>query len=131
MVRDGYYYGTLLLVAASLIGWLAGAPWAIPCVLLAAFFLWFFRDPEREIPDTPGAVVSPADGKVTGIWPVTENGIRQTRISIFLNVFDVHVNRSPTGGIIREVRYQVGKFANAMNLTSAEQNEQNVVTVEA
>src|SRR2546427_406311 len=79
---------------------------------------------------SPGAVVSPADGKVTGIWPVTENGVRQTRISIFLNVFDVHVNRSPTAGIIREVRYQTGKFGNAMNLTSAEQNEQNIVKVE-
>ena len=130
MVADGYYYALSLMGAAVLLGWLVGTFWALPALVLAAFFLWFFRDPEREIPDTPGAVVSPADGKVTGIWPVTENGIRQTRISIFLNVFDVHVNRSPTGGIIREVRYQVGKFANAMNLTSAEQNEQNIVTVE-
>jgi len=130
MVADGYYYALSLMGAAVLLGWLVGTFWALPVLVLAAFFLWFFRDPEREIPDTPGAVVSPADGKVTGIWPVTENGIRQTSISIFLNVFDVHVNRSPTGGIIREVRYQVGKFANAMNLTSAEQNEQNIVTVE-
>ena len=130
MVPDGYYYALSLVGAAVLLGWLVGTFWALPALVLAAFFLWFFRDPEREIPQTDGAVVSPADGKVTGIWPVTENGIRQTRISIFLNVFDVHVNRSPTGGIIREVRYQVGKFANAMNLISAEQNEQNIVTVE-
>ena len=130
MVADGYYYALSLVGAAVLLGWLVGTFWALPALVLTAFFLWFFRDPEREIPDTVGAVVSPADGKVTGIWPVTENGIRQTRISIFLNVFDVHVNRSPISGIIREVRYQVGKFGNAMNLTSAEQNEQNVVTVE-
>src|SRR2546426_8611538 len=130
MVPDGYYYALTLVFAAVLLGGLVGAFWALPALVLAVFFLWFFRDPERAIPDTPGAVVSPADGKVTGIWPVTENGIRQTRISIFLNVFDVHVNRSPISGIIREVRYQVGKFGNAMNLTSAEQNEQNVVTVE-
>src|SRR5437660_9680695 len=130
MIPDGYYYALSLVGAATLLAWLVGTFWALPVLVLAAFFLWFFRDPEREIPDTPGAVVSPADGKVTGIWPVTENGIRQTRISIFLNVFDVHVNRSPTGGIIREVRYQVGQFANAMNLTSAGQNEQNIVTVE-
>jgi phosphatidylserine decarboxylase len=130
MVADGYYYALSLVGAAVLLGWLVGTFWALPALVLTAFFLWFFRDPEREIPDTAGAVVSPADGKVTGIWPVTENGIRQTRISIFLNVFDVHVNRSPISGIIREVRYQVGKFGNAMNLTSAEQNEQNVVTVE-
>jgi phosphatidylserine decarboxylase len=130
MVADGYYYALAFLGAAILLGWIAGTFWALPALFLAAFFLWFFRDPEREIPDTPGAVVSPADGKVTGIWPVTESGVRQTRISIFLNVFDVHVNRSPIGGIIREVRYQVGKFGNAMNLTSAEHNEQNIVIVE-
>ena len=130
MVADGYYYALALLGAAVLLGWIAGIFWALPPLFLAAFFLWFFRDPKREIPDTPGAVVSPADGKVTGIWPVTESGVQQTRISIFLNVFDVHVNRSPIGGIIREVRYQVGKFGNAMNLTSAEHNEQNIVSVE-
>jgi len=130
MVPDGYYYALSLVGAATLLAWLAGTFWALPALVLAAFFLWFFRDPEREIPDTPGAVVSPADGKVTGIWLVTENGGRQTRISIFLNVFDVHVNRSPTAGIIREVRYQTGKFGNAMNLTSAEQNEQNIVKIE-
>ena len=130
MVRDGYYYGTLLLVAASLIGWLAGAPWAIPCVLLAAFFLWFFRDPEREIPDTPGAVVSPADGKVTDISTVMVHGVPRVRISIFLNVFDVHVNRSPIAGIVRDIRYQRGKFLNAMSDACADQNEQNIITVE-
>src|SRR5207302_5585432 len=130
MVRDGYYYGTLLLVAASLIGWLAGAPWAIPCVLLAAFFLWFFRDPEREIPDTPGAVVSPADGKVTDISTVMVHGVPRVRISIFLNVFDVHVNRSPIAGIVRDIRYQRGKFLNAMSDACADQNEQNIIDVE-
>jgi phosphatidylserine decarboxylase len=61
---------------------------------------------------------------------MTDNGASRLRISIFLNVFDVHVNRSPIAGIIRDVRYQKGKFVNAMNATSAEQNEQNVVTVE-
>src|SRR6266850_4698516 len=130
MIPDGYYYALSLVGAATLLAWLVGTFWALPALVLAAFFLWFFRDPERDIPDTPGAVVSPADGKVTGIWPVTESGVQQTRISIFLNVFDVHVNRSPTAGIIREVRFQPGKFGNAMNVTSAEQNEQNAVTVE-
>jgi phosphatidylserine decarboxylase len=130
MVSDGYYYGLPLLGAAILIGWLAGALWAIPALLLAAFFLWFFRDPERTIPETPGAVVSPGDGKVTDVSPFTENGVRRTRISIFLNVFNVHVNRSPIAGVIRDVRYQKGKFVNAMNAASADENEQNVVTVE-
>jgi phosphatidylserine decarboxylase len=130
MVRDGYYYGLALFVAAFLVGWFIGPAWAIIPVLLALFFLWFFRDPKREIPDAAGAVVSPADGLVTDVSSVTENGARQTRISIFLNVFDVHVNRSPIEGVIREVRYQRGKFLNAMNRVSAEQNEQNIVRVE-
>ena len=111
-------------------GWLAGPVWAVPVCLLALFFLWFFRDPERTIPDSPGAVVSPADGKVTTISSVLTEGVPQTRISIFLSVFDVHVNRSPMAGVIRAVRYQKGKYLNAMNPASAELNEQNVVTVE-
>jgi len=130
MVRDGYYYGIALIAAGVLIGWLTSPWFAVPAFAFAAFFLWFFRDPERVIPATAGAVVSPADGKVTYVSPCTINGIQRTRISIFLNVFDVHVNRSPIGGVIREARYQPGKFLNAMNETCAEQNEQNVVTVE-
>ena len=74
--------------------------------------------------------ISPADGKVTDVSPVTIGGEKQLRISIFLSVFDVHVNRSPIAGVVREVRYQRGKFLNAMNPASAEQNEQNIVRVE-
>jgi phosphatidylserine decarboxylase len=129
MVRDAYYYALPLLAAAALVGWLSSPLWGLPALLLAAFFLWFFRDPERVVPGEEGALVSPADGKVTGISTVTSNGAPRLRISIFLNVFDVHVNRSPMEGIIREVHYQRGKFINAMNAVSAEQNEQNVVTV--
>jgi phosphatidylserine decarboxylase len=130
MVRDAYYYAFPLLAAAVLIGWLAGPWWALPALFLAAFFLWFFRDPDREVPGQEGALVSPADGKVTDVSPVVSNDASRLCISIFLNVFDVHVNRSPISGIIREVRYQKGKFVNAMNAASAELNEQNVVTVE-
>jgi phosphatidylserine decarboxylase len=130
MVRDGYYYALGLIVAAALLGWFAGWPWAVIPVLLAGFFLWFFRDPERSISPVPGAIVSPADGKVTHVSRVTIEGVRWTRISIFLNVFDVHVNRSPIAGVIREVRYQDGKFMNAMNPACADDNEQNTVTVE-
>lgn len=130
MVRDGYYYGFVMLGAAGLIGWLTSPFWAIIPVLLAAFFLWFFRDPRRTIPSEPGAVVSPADGKVTDVSPVAVQGKRLLRISIFLNVFDVHVNRSPISGVIRGARYQKGKFLNAMNPACADCNEQNTVTVE-
>jgi phosphatidylserine decarboxylase len=130
MVPDGYYYGLAMIGAAVLLGWLAGPLWALPACLLALFFLWFFRDPERAIPDSAGALVSPGDGKVTEVASVVMNGVPFTRISIFLSVFDVHVNRSPVAGVIREVRYQKGKFLNAMNPASAEHNEQNAVTVE-
>jgi len=130
MVRDGYFYGFGLLGAAILIGWLTNPWFATPLLAFAAFFLWFFRDPERDIPDAAGAVVSPADGKVTDVCPATLDGQRRTRISIFLNVFDVHVNRSPIAGVIRDARYKKGKFLNAMSAVCAEHNEQNVVTVE-
>jgi phosphatidylserine decarboxylase len=130
MVRDGYYYGFMLLGAAVLVGWLTTPVWAAIPMLLASFFLWFFRDPERAIPSGPGVIVAPADGKVTAIMPATWNGQEYLRISIFLNVFDVHVNRSPMGGVIRSARYQEGKFLNAMQEACADLNEQNTVTVE-
>ena len=134
MVRDGYFYGIGSAVAAGVIAWLASWPYAIPVLLLGAFCLWFFRDPERQIPDQPGVVVSPGDGKVTDVSVINSGtngaGSQRTRISIFLNVFNVHVNRSPIAGVIRDVRYQRGKFLNAMAANSADENEQNVVTVE-
>jgi phosphatidylserine decarboxylase len=130
MVRDGYYYGLALITAGVLLGWLTRPVWAVIPFLLALFFLWFFRDPERVIPADPGAVVSPADGKVTDVSTVTVGQDKQLRLSIFLSVFDVHVNRTPITGVIREIRYQRGKFMNAMAPDSAEQNEQNIVTVE-
>ena len=130
MVADGYYYALALVAVAVLMGWMAGPLWSLPACLLALFFLWFFRDPERKIPDSAGAVVSPADGKVTDISSIMTDGVPQTRVSIFLDVFNVHVNRSPVAGVIRDVRYQKGKYLNAMNPASAEHNEQNAVTVE-
>ena len=129
MVRDGYYYGLAALVVALLLGWLTTPVLAVIPLLLGAFFLWFFRDPERQIPATAGAIVSPADGKVTDVSTVQSGGESCTRISIFLNVFNVHVNRSPITGVITDVTYQRGKFGNAMGAISAEENEQNIVTV--
>jgi len=130
MAPDGYYYALPLLLAAILIGWLTAPLWALPALALAAFFLWFFRDPERQVPSVDGAIVSPADGKVTDVSRLKVDGAEWQRISIFLNVFNVHVNRSPIAGAIRDVRYKHGKFVNAMSASSAEENEQNVVTVE-
>ena len=130
MVRDGYYYGVVFVAASLVIGWVVGPLWAWPPLLLAAFFLWFFRDPERQIPQTAGAVVSPADGLVTQVGQIEQDGVAWLRISIFLNVFNVHVNRSPIAGVITNVKYREGKFQNAMGAACADENEQNIVTVE-
>ena len=130
MVRDGYFYALPLLAAAVLLGWLTNPAWAIIPCLLAFFFLWFFRDPERAIPQDAGAVVSPGDGKVTDVSIVTVGNEKWTRLSIFLNVFNVHVNRSPIAGVIRDVRYPRGQSLNAMTQTSADLHAQNIVTVE-
>jgi phosphatidylserine decarboxylase len=130
MVRDGYIYGLSLLVVAGLVVWATHLwLWAVVPLLLAAFFLWFFRDPQREIPTGSGLIVSPGDGLVTEAVSIsTPDGPRQ-RISIFLSVFDVHVNRSPISGVLTAVRYQKGQYLNAMNPSSADRNEQNIVTV--
>jgi len=131
MVRDGIYYALGMLLVAAVIGWLTHSAWLTVLPLLAAaFFLWFFRDPERAIPDGEGLVVSPADGKVTDVSPTQLNGVPSTRISIFLNVFDVHVNRSPISGVIQSAVYKKGQFGNAMAEASAEANEQNIVMLE-
>ena len=130
MVRDGYIYGLSLLAVAAALRWITGDwIWSAAPVLLAAFFLWFFRDPQRTVPVGYGLIVSPGDGLVTETTSIsTPEGSRQ-RISIFLSVFDVHVNRAPIGGVLSRVRYQKGQFLNAMNPASAERNEQNTVTV--
>src|ERR1700722_19080732 len=105
MVRDGYLYAFPLIAAAILLGWLASPVWAVLPILLAAFFLWFFRDPERAIPQEAGAVVSPGDGKVTDVSPVVVGGEKQTRISIFLSVFNVQVSQCPVPAGARDRTY--------------------------
>ncbi len=130
MVRDGYFYG-LGFGAVGVLVWVATHSLlltAIP-ILLAAFFLWFFRDPERAIPEAPGLIVSPADGKVTLIETIETVAGPQRRISIFLNVFNVHVNRAPIAGNVQLIEYQKGKYLNAMNPESAVANERNYVEV--
>ena len=131
MVRDGFFYAAGLLVVAFVLWKLTGF-WLIAGipVVLAAFFLWFFRDPARRIPAADGELVSPADGKVTEAdWIETPEGSR-LRLSIFLSVFNVHVNRSPISGTVTRVNYKRGLFLNAMRADSNVLNEQNVVVIE-
>lgn len=126
MVRDGIYYALALAAGGCLLAYVISPILGLPLFVLAMFCLYFFRDPERAIPD--GAVaVSPADGRIVSVKP-EQTGL--TRVSIFLNIFDVHVNRTPIGGRIGEVKYLPGNFLVASRETASTQNEQNVVTVE-
>lgn len=126
MVRDGIHYALALGAAGCVLWWLVAASAAAPAWLAAAFCLYFFRDPERAIPEGDVAV-SPADGKVLG---VTAQGGQLTRVSIFMNLFDVHVNRSPIAGRITQVDYYRGRFLVANREQAALVNEQNSVVIE-
>jgi len=125
MVVDGIYYALGLTAGGLLVSYLSRPVYGLPLFILALFCLYFFRDPERVAPAGPYAV-SPADGKVVAVKQ--ENG--GTRISIFLNVFDVHVNRSPIAGRITSVEYHKGKFLVASKEQASTENEMNTITVE-
>lgn len=126
MVLDGIYYALGLIAGGLLVSWLLGPGWAVPFFILAAFCLYFFRDPDRDVP-AGDVAVSPADGKVVAI---RKEGLDLTRISIFLNVFNVHVNRTPIAGKITEITYRQGKFHVASKPEASTQNEMNTLTVE-
>lgn len=137
MLRDAYPFVTVFTVL-GLICILLGSNYStlfyIPAglfILLALFVAYFFRNPERECPTDQNLVVSPADGRVVMVRPIDEAHPEQgTFVSIFLSVFDVHINRSPIAGRIVNIKYQQGKFLNALNHKSSTDNEQNIVTVE-
>ena len=125
MVIDGIYYALALTAGGAVVWYFTQPLFAMPMFLLAAFCLYFFRDPERVIPDGPVAV-SPADGKVVGILP---GDSVPARISIFLNVFDVHVNRAPIAGDVTSVEYTKGHFLVASRELASSQNERNTLTI--
>ena len=129
MVKEGYYFGVPPLVlgyACFLLHWYVAAA---VLVFLALFVFSFFRDPERVIPSEPGAVVSPGDGRVVVVTDEENAGRPGKRISIFLAVWNVHVNRSPAAGTITKLEYRPGKFLAAMRERASVENEQNVFTV--
>jgi phosphatidylserine decarboxylase len=129
MVKEGYYFG----VPPFLIGVLAIVfHWQVSGVLLVAaglFCFSFFRDPQRSIPDDPAAIVSPADGRVVVITDEENAGRPGTRLSIFLAIWNVHVNRSPAAGILTKIDYRPGKFLAAWDAKASAQNEQNIFTL--
>jgi phosphatidylserine decarboxylase len=129
MVKDGYKFAAApMLFGAVALGfhwnWLGGV-----LVVLGAFVLFFFRDPERTIPSDPDLILSPADGRVMEVVEEARGGSPGRRISIFLSIFDVHVNRTPVAGRIAAMEYRKGRFYGAMRGRASEENEQNVIHV--
>lgn len=129
MVKEGYYFGLPLLVLGGVAYLAEWAVAAVVLVCLAIFVFSFFRDPERVIPKEAGAVVSPADGRVVVVTDEEDAGRPGKRISIFLAVWNVHVNRSPAEGKITKLEYKPGKFLAAMREQASLENEQNIFTL--
>jgi phosphatidylserine decarboxylase len=125
MVIDGIYYALAFSAGGALVWRLIHPAWSAPLFLLALFCLYFFRDPDRIIPEGPVAV-SPADGKIVGI---IRDGAECMRISIFLNIFDVHVNRAPIAGKITNIEYTKGQFLVASREIASSQNERNTFSI--
>jgi phosphatidylserine decarboxylase len=130
MVRIGFAFASVPAAAGATLLWLGWWIAGGALLALAAFVLFFFRDPERRIPQEPGVIVSPADGWVLSVEEASRNGAQTTRISIFLSLFDVHVNRAPIAGRIVSAEYRPGKFHIASLDRASVENEQNEVIME-
>jgi phosphatidylserine decarboxylase len=129
MVKEGFYFGLPPLAIGLLAFALQWRVTAIVLIFLAAFVFYFFRDPERVIPGEANAIVAPADGRVVVVTDEDHDGRPGKRISIFLAIWNVHVNRSPATGTIRKMNYCPGKFAAAMRECASSENEQNVIAL--
>lgn len=129
MVKEGYYFGLPLLMVAGVAYLLQWPVAAVVLVCLTLFVFSFFRDPHRVIPQDVGAIVSPADGRVVVVTDEQWAGRPGKRISIFLAVWNVHVNRAPADGVITDFQYKPGRFLAAMKAEASLQNEQNVFTL--
>ena len=131
LAKDGFIFILPLLIITVLM-FLISFYWATAIFGLGFLFVtWFFRDPERRIPNEPNVIVSPADGKITEIVTENEpiNGKLCKRVTIFLSVFNVHINRVPIGGTIEDIRYNPGKFLAAFNPKASMDNEQNIILI--
>ena len=131
LAKEGFVFVVPLLVITVLM-FLISFYWATAIFGLGFLFVtWFFRDPERRIPNEPNVIVSPADGKITEIVTENEpiNGKLCKRVTIFLSVFNVHVNRVPIEGTIEDIRYNPGKFLAAFNPKASMDNEQNLILI--
>ncbi len=132
MVRDGYRFAIPLLIISFGFVYLQLPVLALSVGLITAFVCWFFRNPAREVPQGSGLIVSPADGKVVKILEVEAPDGRQAaarQISIFMNIFDVHVNRAPIAGTLERLEYRRGRFRAAYEDEASRVNEQNIIAI--
>jgi len=130
MVRDGIPYVVIPLILALAPVILGYWFLAIPFVAIAAFMAYFFRDPHRDVPTEPGIIVAPADGLVTIVRLADGRENLESLVSIFLSPLDVHINRSPIGGLITNISYKKGKYLMATKEASRLLNEQNTLTIQ-
>ncbi|MDR2195506.1 MAG: phosphatidylserine decarboxylase [Gallionellaceae bacterium] len=131
IAREGWPYLTASVVLALVVTYFCAA-WSIPFWIIALFVLQFFRDPPRDIPQEAGAVLSPADGRIVAVESVRDDyaGRDAIKVSVFMNVFNVHSNRSPVDGVVRDVQYFPGKFVNADLDKASLENERNAVVLQ-
>lgn len=128
LAREGWPFITIAIVVSLLVTWLAGW-WSIPFWVITVFVVQFFRDPARVIPQDPKAVLSPADGRIVVVEKAMDpyRKVEALKISVFMNVFNVHSNRSPVDGRVDEVVYNAGSFLNAAVSKASTENERNAV----
>lgn len=129
IAREGWPFLALSLAAALGVQIWAGGAWAAPLWVIFVFVLQFFRDPARPVPDVPHAVLSPADGRIVAIEPVRDPYLNQEalKISVFMNVFNVHSNRSPLDAHVIQRWYSPGQFVNAALSKASTENERNAL----
>ena len=131
IAREGWPFVLASLAAAALVWSVAGAAWSLPLWLVAVFVIQFFRDPPREVPQQANAVLAPADGRIVKVEKVRDPyaGRDSLLISVFMNVFNVHSNRSPVDATVERVEYSRGKFVNADLDKASTENERNAMVL--
>jgi len=131
IAREGWPFLVIVVAVSALIGASAGWIWSIPFWIVALFVLQFFRDPPREVPSDPAAIVSPADGRVVVVGKARDpyRDCDALKISVFMNVFNVHSNRSPVDGTVTGVQYHAGSFLNAALDKASMENERNALLI--
>ncbi len=131
IAREGWGHVAVAIAVALAVGWFAGWWWSVPLWIAAVFVLQFFRDPPREIPGTERTVVSPADGRIVAIEKAKDSYLERDalKVSVFMNVFNVHANRSPVDGEVKDRWYSQGTFVNAALDKASAQNERNALWI--